>query len=206
MRAALLAALCCLGLAGCAGLSPARTGSTAPADAPAAAGRPYQETIQLNGRLSLRYQQNGRDEALHGSFNWNQTPALTRVALLSPLGQTMAVIEAAPGGATLTQANQPPQSAPDVDALVAQTLGWPLPVAGLRDWLQGYATDAAGRRVAASPANPSIVTRDGWQLDYAAWQDDPERPGASLPRRIDVRRQTAQAGEVALRIVIDGRQ
>src|SRR5438445_537267 len=80
-----------------------------------------------------------------------------------------------------------------------------LPVAGLRDWLQGYATGADGRRFIASAEHDSVNTRDGWRIRYVSWQDEPASSGAAItrPKRIDLARSTAQAGEVSMRIVID---
>jgi outer membrane lipoprotein LolB len=186
-------------LAGCASMAPTVTRDGAQASVSGA--RAYQENIDLGGRLSVRYQNNGKEEAVHGSFVWNQNPARTSIALLTPLGQTVASIELTPQGATLTQSGRPPRSAADVDALVADTLGWPLPISGMRDWLQGYATDAAGSRFIASPQSSAVTTRDGWQISYASW--DNQGPAAPRPRRIDLSRQTAQAGDVALRLIID---
>jgi len=185
--------------AGCASLSP-----VAPARPEAGTVRAYQQAIDISGRLSVRYQQNGRDEALHGSFEWRQRPERTELTLLSPLGQTLALIDITPAGSTLTQAGQAPVSATDVDALAAETLGWPLPVSGLREWLQGYGTGRAGKRFVATPEDEDadIVTADGWRIRYAAW----DTASAPRPRRIDLQRSTMQAGEVALRLVIDAYQ
>ena len=181
-------------LTACAPLQPAR-----PA-APAAI-RAYQQSIELGGRLSVRYETLHGEEALHGGFQWSQAGPATSVVLLSPLGQAMARIDVTPATATLLQAGQPARSAPDPDTLTATTLGWPLPVAGLRDWLQGFAIDEQGRQFIASPQNTSVNTRDGWLVLYPAWVDD--GAGTPRPRRIDLSRRTAQAGEVAIRIVID---
>ena len=180
---------------GCATVPP--TTQITPASARQAA-----TSIDIAGRLSVRYQSNGKDEALHGSFNWSQHGTKTLVTLLSPLGQTLATIDIGPDGASLQQAGQPVQRASDPDALAATALGWPLPVAGLRDWLQGIAIDAAGNRISATPdLAMAITTADGWQVLYPSW--DNSVPGAVHPRRIDLSRITAQAGEVAIRIVID---
>jgi len=100
------------------------------------------------------------------------------------------------------QTGKGPRSAADVEGLTADTLGWPLPVAGLRDWLQGFATDPAGQRLVATPANDTIVTREGWRLRYANWQSD-AAASTPHPKRIDLARSTEQAGEVSIRIVID---
>jgi outer membrane lipoprotein LolB len=182
-------------LAGCASLSP--SGGNGMTQSTAA--QPYRDAIDLSGRLSVRYQNNGKEEALHGSFIWTQNPARTSVTLLSPLGQTLAIIDVTPAGATLSQAGQPVRAAADADALAAGTLGWPLPVAGLRDWLQGYAVDANGSRFIASPQTTDVATRDGWRIRYAGWQDE----SPNRPKRIDLERSTAQAGDVFIRIVID---
>lgn len=167
--------------------------------------RPYHNAIGIDGRLSVRYQQNGQEEAVHGSFAWRQVPARTMIELRSPIGQTVAAIDVSPTLATLTQAGQPPRQANDVNSLTADALGWPLPVAGLRDWLQGFGIDANGQRFAVSSAGPrEVTTGDGWRITYDAWEQ--EAGGVSRPRRIDLERDTDQAGPVALRIVIDAWQ
>ena len=199
MRLRALACLLALQLAGCA----------APPGAPdsganTVAAQDYHAAIELGGRLSVRYQRNGRDEAMHGSFSWSQTAARTFVTLSSPLGQTLATIELTPQGATLVQPGQPARSAVDADALAADAFGWPLPVANLRNWLQGYTLDAHGRRSAAAGSAGPIRTPDGWQIRYPAWQ--PGDSGSDRPKRIDLVRHTAAAGEIAIRIVIDSWQ
>jgi outer membrane lipoprotein LolB len=198
LRKHALAAALPLMLGACASLAPTAVPSPS---APAGPARSYLDTLDAGGRLSMRYQVQGRDEAVHGNFLWSQSPARTSVTLLSPLGQTLAIITATPDGATLAQAGQPARSAADVDALVTEVLGWPLPVSGLREWLQGYAVDAAGKRFIATPAAAEVTTGDGWRIRYASWDESRQRP-----RRIDLERPTAQAGEVSIRIVIDSWQ
>jgi outer membrane lipoprotein LolB len=171
--------------------------------ASAIATRPFHQAIDMAGRLSARYQASNREEALHGSFTWSQTPESTTVRLLSPLGQTMAVINVSPEGATLQQGGQPVRSASSVDELTAETLGWPLPVAGLREWLQGFALDSTGKRFIASPLATQVTSNDGWRIHYAAWMDENPVSAQNRPRRIDLARSTEQAGDVSLRIVID---
>ena len=185
-------------LAGCATLPPPATET-----AGQAAQRRFHETIDIGGRLSVRYQANGREESLHGSFTWSQTPAQTIVNLLSPLCQTVAAIEVNAEGAILRQAGLQAKSAASVDALTAETLGWPLPVAGLREWLQGFAVDSSGERVVATPPETRIHSRDGWRIHYASWLEDNSSSPQNRPRRIDLARNTEQAGDVSLRIVID---
>ncbi len=162
----------------------------------------YRETIDLSGKLSVNYIKDDKQESLTGNFTWEQTPNRIEVSLASPLGQTIATIAVTPEGATLTQSGKPPRTAADIDGLTQQTLGWTLPVSGLRDWLQGYAQDAEGKRFAASPANNSVVTKDGWRLRFVSWEDD--KAAQPAPRRIDADR--AAAGDIQnleIRIVVN---
>jgi outer membrane lipoprotein LolB len=199
-RRALAAALALL-LGACASVPPSTVPSPAAQTQPA---RQYMDKLDAGGRLSMRYQNQGRDEAVHGNFLWAQTPARTTVTLLSPLGQTVAIITSTPDGATLAQAGQPMRSAADVDALVAEVLGWPLPISGLRTWLQGFGVDATGNRFVATTQANEVATRDGWRVRYAAWEES--QPAQSRPKRIDLDRPTAQAGDVSIRIVVDSWQ
>ena len=162
----------------------------------------YRDTIDLGGRLSVNYQKEGKVESLSGSFNWTQRPGHIDVELMNPLGQTMALIAVTPQSATLTQAGRPPLTEAGIDSLTQRTLGWPLPVSGLRDWLQGYAVDAQGRRFSASPARNEVVTQDGWRLRFVEWQD----PNAAqpVPRLIHANR--AAVGDIQdlqIRIVVN---
>ena len=193
-----LAAALPLLLTACATVSPPQAGTIEDASE-----RRFHKTIDLTGRISVRYQANGKEDVLHGSFVWSQTPSRTTVTLLSPLGQTLAVIDVNAGGATLRQSGQQVRSAPDVDALTAETLGWPLPVSGLREWLQGFALDNSGRRFVVTPSADQITSPDGWRIRYASWVNDNPPPSQGRPKRIDLARSTEQAGEVSLRIVID---
>ena len=162
----------------------------------------YRDTIDLNGRLAVNYQKDGKVESLNGNFDWTQRPGRVDVELASPLGQTLATIAVTRGSATLTQAGRAPVTAADIDTLTQQTLGWPLPVSGLRDWLQGYAVDAAGQRFSASPANNSVVTKDGWRLRFVEWQD----ANAAQPAPRVIHAERAAAGdiqELSIRIIIN---
>ncbi|MEN3274506.1 MAG: outer rane lipoprotein LolB [Massilia sp.] len=162
----------------------------------------YRDTIELAGRLQVKYQKDGQPGFVAGNFEWSQQPGRVDVTLTSPTGQTMATINVTPEQATLAQANQAPRSAKDIDTLTAQALGWSLPVSGLRDWMQGYAVDASGKRFAASPANNSVFTRDGWRLRFVSWQD--EKAATPMPRVIRAERgATATTEELAIDIVIN---
>ena len=186
-------------LAGCATTATQTTGVTPGASQAAA---PYRETIELSGRIQVSYQKDGQPGNVTGGFEWSQQPGKIDVSLISPLKQTMATINVTPQQATLTEAGRAPRSASDIDALTRQALGWSLPVSGLRDWLQGYATDAAGKRFAASPANNSVFTQDGWRLRFVSWQTG--QGGVQMPKNIVAQRSaSATSDELSLQIILD---
>lgn len=185
IRRVIALAACAAVLAGCASSGPL-------SQAPVAT---YRETVNLAGSISVNYQKDGKPEPITGKFSWQQTPDRVEVSLASPLGQTMATVTVTPASATLTQADRPPRVARDVETLMHDALGWSLPVSGLRDWLQGYATGADGKRFVASPANNSVVTKDGWRLRFVTWQDD--TAAVPQPKRIDADRE-----ELAIRLAI----
>ena len=162
----------------------------------------YRDSIDLSGRLLVNFEKDGKPDTISVKFNWVQTADMVDASLLSPTGQTVAKINVTPQAASLIQAGKEPRVARNIDELTAQTLGWSLPVSGMRDWLQGYATAVGGKRFAASPANNTVITADGWTLTFVSWQD--EKAAQPLPKRIDAQRAaSAASGELALRIVLD---
>jgi outer membrane lipoprotein LolB len=176
--------------------------ATAPANLSTSPVAAYRDSIDLTGHLSVTYQQNGQPQPLNGQYTWTQRPGRIDVNLVSPLGQTIAQIAVTPQQATLTQAGQPPVVASDIDSLTKRTLGWSLPVSGLRDWLQGYAVDASGKRFAASPAKNEVFTQDGWRLRFIKWQD--ETAAHPVPRLINAERSaTPTSDELSIRVSID---
>ena len=195
MKRLLLTGLMAAALAGCA------TTPSAPRSSAAVA--PYRDSLELTGRIAINYSRDGKKESLNGKFTWQQSKANTDVSLISPTGQTVAVINVTPSSATLKESGKAPLTAPDLDSLTQKTLGWTLPVSGLREWLQGYAVASDGKRFVASPANDNVITRDGWKLEYMSWQDD--TAAVPQPKRIDATRiALGQAvDDMAIRIVID---
>lgn len=162
------------------------------------AARTYQEQIDMSGRLSAQYEQKTGQQAIHISFNWSQTPEQTFITLKSPTGQTLATLLINPEGAQLTESNKPPRYASDANQLLYNMLGWPLPIAGLRNWLQGFVDDAHVTPI--TEASSKEIDIDGWHLRYAAWKTE---NNIERPKRLDLTRHTEQAGLVSLRIVVD---
>ncbi len=159
------------------------------------------ERMALSGRFSVRYLKDGKEESVHGSFRWGQDNHNMRIVLMSPLGDTQAMIDATADSATLTSAGKVTRTAEDVDALVQESLGWPMPVSGLRDWIQACMRDERGYRTPVMPENRELATSDGWRVTYPVWTDD-GRDGRR-PKRIDLQRSERGRREVSVRLIID---
>lgn len=193
----ILSLVCLLSIAACSNLE---VQSTIANDAAARThARHYAEHIQLSGRILARYYQDQQEKSISGSYEWQQTPQSISITLLSPLGQTIANIKQDANGASLQQSDHNIRYAQDLDSLLNDSLGWALPVAGLRDWLQGFTRDTQGNIVAVAAQDGSEMQSNGWQIQFASWQ----AASPVLPKRIDLHRSTTQVGEVSLRIVID---
>jgi len=159
--------------------------------------RLYQDDIQFSGKISVRYEKENKPQQLPGSFEWEQRGKHLQITLFSPLGQTLAKITQDENRAILEQEGQAPRYAQNLDQLLQDSLGWALPVGDLRDWLQGFVRQANGQRQALSRTDQTL-DNDGWTLRYASWQSE-----INLPKRLELNRYTAQAGNVSIRIFIE---
>ena len=142
-----LAAAALVLLAGCA---------TAPASPP---------DSTLAGRLSVRV--DGQPErAVAGGFELSGDAREGKLLLTGPLGTTAARARWSPGQAQLLRGGDaPPERYPDLDALAAATLGEPVPIAALFDWLRG-------RTWAGAPSSPRAdgeagFEQLGWRIGLA---------------------------------------
>ncbi|GAB7544405.1 lipoprotein insertase outer membrane protein LolB [Cupriavidus sp. 8B] len=202
-RLALLCLSAPLWLAACASITPTRqfdAGETA-------------QPRELSGRFAANYVRYGRDEGVQGSFQWHEQGRNVRLDLISPLGQTLAVVTSTPSGATLDLPNQAPRNAPEVDTLLEEALGFSLPVAGLRDWLHARpAPGSPARTTRDDSGRLATLAQNGWTVRYVAWQEaspttpsTPSTAAAARPRRIDLARD-GEANPLSVRLVIDPEQ
>lgn len=164
--------------------------------------RPYYDEIDLSGRFSIQYTKNDHQgESAFGMFNWSQRTGRTMLDLSSPLGHIFATIIVMPDGVVLKRPGREDLRAIDMESLLNRELGWSLPVAGLRDWLQAYVEDARGQKLLLDEKNNQAV-RDGWNINYPVWQT------AALlqyryPKRIDLARDVPSGDGMKLKIIID---
>jgi outer membrane lipoprotein LolB len=151
------------------------------------------DTFEAAGRLSARH----GAEALAANFEWRHAPERDEVELATPLGQTIALLTGNGSSVRLKAADGRVLSADNWSALTERGLGWPLPVEGLRYWLQGSArTGAPFTLEPGADGRPSVLRQDGWTIVYQAYAETAQ--GDWRPSRM-----TASYPEVELRLVID---
>jgi len=194
-RLALLCAAAPLWLAACASVTPTRGFDAGEST----------HSAQYSGRFAASYVRYGRNEGVQGSFRWQEQGRNVRLDLVSPLGQTLAIVTATPSGATLDLPNEAPRNAPEVDSLMEEALGFSLPVSGMRDWLHGRPAPGAPSNITrGADGRPDTLRQSGWTVRYVAWQDAAEgaSTSATLPRRIDMARDGNES-PLSVRLVID---
>ncbi|WP_321864251.1 lipoprotein insertase outer membrane protein LolB [Burkholderia cenocepacia] len=166
----LAAAGAALALAGCASTPPS-------AHAPTGAALQTAATHAYHGRFAVRYDDRlGNPQNVYGNFDWQEHGDDVSLELRSPLGQTLAVVKSTPRAASLELPNRPTQYAPDVGDLMQKTLGFELPLAGLRYWLLPTAAPATPAETVRDPADATRIKQlrqDGWTIDYLAYADAP---------------------------------
>lgn len=119
--------------------------------------------------------------------------------LSSPVGTTLARIDAGPDGATLrTVDNGATRHGRDAEALANDVLGWPLPVAGIGDWIEGRPVHGRPSLTTARDGALATIEQDGWTIEIT------ERFAAGSPRRLVMSRPArADAPAITLRLVLD---
>ncbi len=137
-----------------------------------------QTSRAYHGRFAVQYNdQNGVQRNAYGNFDWQETGDTVTLQLRNPLGQTMAIVTSSPSLATLELPNKQPLSADNVSQLMQNTLGFALPVEGLRYWLQPSAAPASRAQTTLDPeannGRPKEIRQDGWTIDYLAYADAP---------------------------------
>lgn len=168
-------------------LSACATTALAPAD------RAY------TGRFSATTQLGEQRENVSGRFSLEVRGQQQLLELASPLGTTVARIEVEPGNARATGVQMKEVQGPDADALTAQLLGWPLPVSGLADWIEGRPVPDRDARVEREGERIVLLAQDGWMIQMPEYFATRARP-----RRLILERPaTANTPSVVLRLIVD---
>lgn len=171
-------------LTGCAGLP---SGESSPSTARLVVGSGH-ANFSLSGRLSLR---DGQRIEIAG-LRWERTKTGEMLTLNSPVGSTVARLWKGEDGIARLKSGDRESTAEDLETLIFDALGTPVPLRALGWWIQGLepaASTGAMRETGAS------FKHDGWDIRIEEFPLNEQTPVA--------RRVVARRGEVTLRLVID---
>ncbi|HTH59528.1 MAG TPA: lipoprotein insertase outer membrane protein LolB [Paraburkholderia sp.] len=172
LRRIALGAVALAALAGCVSQPP-----RLPSTTNATTSLTTQTSRAYHGRFAVQYvDQTGQQRNAYGNFDWHENDTTVTLQLLNPLGQTLAVVTSSPAQATLELPNKQPITADNVSTLMQESLGFALPVEGLRYWLQPSIAPTSRAHTTADQQDPSRLSQirqDGWTIDYLAYANAP---------------------------------
>jgi outer membrane lipoprotein LolB len=117
------------------------------------------------------------------SINWLQDGERFEAYLAGPFGSGALALSGNPVWVRVRSGNDE-WLTPDPEGWMQATLGWRLPVEGLRYWAVGLPAPGLPAVVQTDPQGRlATLEQDGWHLVYAAYQNV---DGLELPRRIEL--------------------
>lgn len=121
------------------------------------------------GKLSIR----SEDDAWVAALNWRQDGDAYRIRLGGPLGQGGLELVGDASSVTLKTADNKTYTADDPEQLLYETVGWRIPLSGLRYWILGRTEPRV--RVDSIQINKAgrvlMVEQSGWQVRYLRYND-----------------------------------
>lgn len=135
---------------------------------------------QINGKVGIR----APKDSGSGTLFWLQRQDYYDIRLSGPLGRGAARLTGRPGQVVLEVANQGRFEAQNPESLLAEQLGWELPVSHLVWWVRGLpAPDSKSQLTLDGDSRLASLKQDGWSVDYLSYT---EQNGYWLPERLKV--------------------
>ncbi len=144
----------------------------------------------LSGRIAVS---DGRDGG-SGAIDWTQSGDRTRLEVQAPVTRQTWRLDAGRGWARIEGLEGGPRDGPDAARLVADAVGWTLPVEDLAAWVRGTRGRGPAEVEFAADGLPARIRQHGWTVDYRDW-DRSHSP--ALPSRV-----FAQRGDQRVRLVV----
>ena len=152
-----------------------------------------------SGRFAVTTALGEQRESVSGRFSLEVRGPQQILEVASPLGTTVARIEIEPGGARATGARMQEVRGANADALTEQLLGWPLPVSGLADWIEGRPVPQRSARIERDGDRIVLIEQDGWVIRLSEYLE-----GTARPRRLVLERPAGvDTPSVTLRLIVD---
>jgi len=145
-----------------------------------------------SGRIAFH----ARGRGGSASFLWRQDQERYNIHLSGPLGTKAVDIQGDGRMATLIIAGKPGEAGATPDQLIADMLGWKVPISGLRYWVRGLPAPGHKKNIKLNKLGQlTMLEQDGWHIDFNTYQRLGQQ---SLPKRMVLER-----SEATVRLVID---
>jgi len=194
VRAALLAATCLMGLAGCQTWS-SRNGPASAMPQAAINGRVIASGAlnawTMQGRIAVSDGSDGGS----GRLEWRQDGPRFDVQLSAPVTRRSWRLVGDASWVRLEGLDEGAVEGPDATQLLRQSVGWELPVESLVDWMKGVPSRGAFDGDWDEQGLPRRIVQCDWVIEYRDWFHDLTPP---LPRKV-----FAQSGKHRVRLVVE---
>ncbi len=135
---------------------------------------------QLSGKVAAISAQDSGS----ASIDWTQRGPRYHISLMGPLGSHAVKLQGQPGLVTMDTADGKHASAPNAETLLAQQMGWRLPVSNLNYWIRGLPVPTLPQNSAYDASHRlTRLVQDGWNIQYINYQNV---GSIDLPERINI--------------------
>lgn len=120
------------------------------------------------GRIAI----NSEKDSVNASLNWTQQGDVYRIRLSTRMGHGLVEIAGGPTGVSMRTSDNQTYIAPNADKLLVDTVGWRVPLAGLRYWMLGR-TDPdvpVSSLTLDNLGRLDELEQSGWQIRYLRYQ------------------------------------
>lgn len=154
--------------------------------------------FERDGRFLIQVTAPGRQlESVQGGFRWRQSADSWRLDLVTPMGATLARIDARPQEVVLERPGEPVRRAASAQQLLMELFAASVPVDALEDWIRGQPVALTALENVRRDGNGEIVS-----MSQQDWHVRFERRDDLGPRFIEVSGRD-QEREVVLRMIVD---
>jgi outer membrane lipoprotein LolB len=140
------------------------------------------ETWGLVGKISL----DDGDRGGSGKLRWNVEPGQSELNFHGAMGRGAWRLQSGPESALLQMADGTEQSAANVNELIAENVGWPVPLDALHWWARGLAAPGPAENEEIGPDGLLVsLNQFGWQVNFTRYS---AVKGIDLPVRLNAKR------------------